>query len=158
LYPNASNAISHSHSVICQTVTNYYSKSSASFPGNPFPTTKQVAQCNSNPGGPIKLQSSTECDVNIPLFNPSNHIHRPTNRSQVRTCDHSSLTKFGYCYCGVLKSTKFELKLKKSAYVALNKYTPASFQPWPFEDHPPDQIHLRIQPWELFHLCIVRTV
>lgn len=35
------------------------------------------------------------------------------------------------------------------------KYTPASFQPWPFEDHRPDQRHLRIQPLELFHLCIV---
>lgn len=72
-------------------------QSSASFPGNPLPKTKQVIQCNNNPGGPIKLHSNTECDVNTPLFNPSSQIQRPTNKSHVRTWLHSSLTKFGYC-------------------------------------------------------------
>lgn len=32
----------------------------------------------------------------IPRCNPSNHIMRPTNRSQIKTWGHSSATKFGY--------------------------------------------------------------
>ena len=68
----------------------------ASFSGKPFPVKIHVSQWSNRPGGPIRLQSSTLCDVKIPLFSPSNHIHLPTKRSHVKTWLHSSDTKFGY--------------------------------------------------------------
>ena len=72
-------------------------RSAASFAGHPpFPVTRHVSQCNSRPGGPMRLHSSTECGVNTPRRRPSSQIHRPTKRSHVRTWLHSSLTKFGY--------------------------------------------------------------
>ena len=95
--------------------THDYSRStisSDSFPTTPLPVTRHVAQCKSNPGGPIKLQNSTECAVKTPLRSPSSQIQRPTNISQVRTCDHSSETKFGYCimprnaFCGSPEGSK----------------------------------------------------
>lgn len=70
---------------------------SASLPTIPLPVTIHVAQCNNNPGGPIKLHNNTEWGVNTPRLSPSSQIHLPTNKSHVRTCDHSSETKFGYC-------------------------------------------------------------
>ena len=68
----------------------------ASFSGKPFPVKIHVSQWSNRPGGPIRLQSSTLCDVKMPLFSPSNHIHLPTKRSHVKTWLHSSDTKFGY--------------------------------------------------------------
>jgi len=52
----------------------------------------------------MRLQSSTECDVKIPLRRPSSQTQRPTNRSQERTCDHSSETKPGLFMSLIMES------------------------------------------------------
>ena len=59
--------------------------SGTSLGGSPLPVTRQVARCNRYPGGPIRLHNRTEWLVKTPLFNPSNQIALPTNKSQVST-------------------------------------------------------------------------
>jgi hypothetical protein len=81
----------------------YYSFSSSvtimvvvGFGGRPLPDRRHVTAYNNNPGGPIKLQSKMEgLAKGIPRASTSNHIHRPTNKSHVKTWDHSSATKLG---------------------------------------------------------------
>lgn len=86
----------HRISVHYSTSGSFSSSASASFPTIPLPVTRHVTKWSRNPGGPIKLVSKTECGVKTPLFKPSNQIHRPTNKSQVSTWLHSSVTKLGY--------------------------------------------------------------
>lgn len=44
----------------------------------------------------MRLVKRTECGVKMPLLRPSSQMMRPTNKSQMSTCGHSSLTKFWY--------------------------------------------------------------
>ena len=123
----------------------------ASFSGKPFPVKIHVSQWSNRPGGPIRLQSSTLCDVKIPLFSPSNHIHLPTKRSHVKTWLHSSDTKFGYYHVMTICMSDIYILI---AEVKLNEHKvyllPSSFQPLPFEDHQLGQTHQQTLEEKLF--------
>ena len=158
---------SSSHQIIYSIVV--VSASVASLPGNPpLPVTMHVNQCNNRPGGPMRLHSSTECEVNTPpRRSPSSHIQRPTNRSQVNTWLHSSDTKFGYYFppsCimppqNTCISILFEYYVKIILAIWIYfcfcfiQHSPASCQPWPSEDHHLGRIHSQIQPLVQYHLA-----